>query len=269
MPLDVPVDLRVPPLLLRLPVRTLLLLGGALALAIGANRLGVIDDGVVRVVGVAAGHGGLLAVALASADARWHRPAAFVIALLVLAAGFARTGAPGALAYLVVPAALVWLASRQSSFADLGIVAPPSGRGLLLGLAAGLFLGGHLLLSASRTFGYQVGLAAPAQYLTALAYDVGANVPSAECFFRGTLFNSAQRRWTFAPAVALATGAAVVRYLVDPALPGAIEVAAGAVFYVSLLSVTSCALFWWSGSLLPGAVAGLVFFAAYRALGGW
>jgi hypothetical protein len=41
---------------------------------------------------------------------------------------------------------------------------------------------------------------------------------------------------------------------------------AGGTFYVALLSVASCALFRWSGSLVPGAVAALTFFAAYRAL---
>ena len=42
--------------------------------------------------------------------------------------------------------------------------------------------------------------------LAALAYDVGANVLAAECFFRGALFNRAQRRWSFAAAAALASG---------------------------------------------------------------
>ena len=90
---------------------------------------------------------------------------------------------------------------------------------------------------------------------------------AAECLFRGALFNRAQRRWSFATALALATAAYVARYLVDPLLPKSVEWVVGAVFYLTLLSAGNCWLFWWSGSLVPGVVSALVFFAAYRLLG--
>jgi hypothetical protein len=57
-----------------------------------------------------------------------------------------------------------------------------------------------------------------------------------------------------------------MRYLLDPALPQAIEAMAGATFYLSLLSLACCALRAWSGSLVPGYFATVAFFAAYRAL---
>ena len=45
-----------------------------------------------------------------------------------------------------------------------------------------------------------------------------------------------------------------------------LEARAGAVFYLGLVGLVSCALRAWSGSLLPGYLAGLAFFAAYRSL---
>lgn len=147
-----------------------------------------------------------------------------------------------------------------------GLAVPVAPRAVLLGLGTGAFLGGHLLFSAGRTFGYEVMSVSMGSYLTAVAYDLGANVPSAECFLRGVLFDNAQRRWSFAAGLLITSVASAARYLLDPSLPHAVESMAGGVFYVALLSVTSCALFRWSGSLVPGAVAALTFFAAYRAL---
>src|SRR5262249_37035380 len=51
---------------------------------------------------------------------------------------------------------------------------------------------------------------------------------------------------------------------VDPLLPRAPEVILGTLVYVTLLGVINAWLLWWSGSLLPGLIAALVFFAAYR-----
>jgi len=45
-----------------------------------------------------------------------------------------------------------------------------------------------------------------------------------------------------------------------------VEARAGAVFYLGLVGLISCALRAWSGSLLPGYLAALAFFAAYRML---
>jgi hypothetical protein len=58
----------------------------------------------------------------------------------------------------------------------------------------------------------------------------------------------------------------VCRYVLDPALPEAIEARTGAVFYMLLLGFGSCALRAGSGSLLPGYLASISFFAAYRML---
>ena len=86
------------------------------------------------------------------------------------------------------------------------------------------------------------------------AYDVGARVISAECFFRGALFNRLQRRWSFGAAAALATALAVARSLVDPLMPGQVEAMVGALFYLTILGAANC----WLASAL--------FFFAYRAL---
>ena len=271
LPLDVAFDPAAPPRQRPHPVPALPVaaLAGALAVAVAAARLGWVDQRLVRVVGVAAAHGALLTIALASADAGWRRHGATLTALLVTAALAARWRAWGAILYLAVPAALGGIARRHPSLAAVGLGPPGAWRTAMVGAAAGVLLGGHLLLSASRTFGYEMSFSPLAGYLGALAYDIGANIPSAECFFRGVLFNRAQRRWPFRSAAALATGASVVRYLVDPALPHAVETIAGALFYLTLLSAADCWLFWRSGSVVPGALAGLGFFAAYRALGGW
>jgi len=148
----------------------------------------------------------------------------------------------------------------------IGLELPADWRALLVGAAVGNFLGAHLLLSTSRTFGYPVRLDPLVPYLTDVLYDAGANVLSAECFFRGTLFNRWQRRWGFWPAALAATGLSVLRYLADPALPRAVELMAGAVFYLALLSLSGCALFSYSGSVLPSLAASFVFFATYRML---
>jgi hypothetical protein len=64
----------------------------------------------------------------------------------------------------------------------------------------------------------------------------------------------------------VSTGLALVRYLLDPALPQTAELMAGAMFYMLLLGLGCCALRAWSGSLLPGYLATVAFFAAYRIL---
>ncbi len=215
-------------------------------------------------------HAGLVAggwvVALGGAPG-WRRPACRVAGLLVIASVASRLGAMGAALYLLVPLVLAREASRAGPrLRWLGWMAPPAAQHVVVGVGAGAFLGLHLLIAASMTVGYTVSLPTLRAYWIALAYDVGANALSAEWLFRGALFSALWRRWSFWPAAAAATGAALGRYLVDPALPHAIEVAAGAIFYLTLLGLASCALRAWSGSLLPGYVATVVFFAAYRAL---
>jgi hypothetical protein len=124
-----------------------------------------------------------------------------------------------------------------------------------------------LLVSASRTLGVQVRVDHVSDVLVAIAYDVGANVLAAECFFRGALLHRAERRWSFAAAATAATVLYVLRYLVDPLLPKNAGLVVGAVFYLALLGAANCWLLWWSESLVPGLVSAALFFAAYRTLG--
>jgi len=136
----------------------------------------------------------------------------------------------------------------------------------LAGVAAGGFLGAHVLITAALTFGHRAYTGSLAAYGAALAYDLGANVLSAEWLFRGAIFSWGWRRFSFWPAALVSTALAVLRYLLDPALPAAVEARAGAIFYLGLVGLVGCALRAWSGSLLPGYLAGLAFFAAYRVL---
>jgi hypothetical protein len=247
------------------PVPLLAALAAALTAALALERLAILPPDAVRIVGVAAGQGALLTTALAWAGCG-ARSGLVGVVLLAGSATAATLGPPGALAYASVPLWLAWRA-RGGRLAALGLGGPVPRAALLAGALAGAFLGGHLLVSASLTLGVRLRTDTGAAVLSAVAYDLGANVPAAECFFRGALFNRAQRRWSFGAAVALSTSACVVRYLVDPLLPKSAELVAGAAFYVTLLSAVNCWLFWWSGSLVPGLAGALLFFAAYRLLG--
>jgi hypothetical protein len=222
---------------------------------------------VARAVGGGAAQGSLLACAVAWTLARPVRAPELLpagIALTALTAAVAAALAPvGALGYLLTP---LWLWRRRTRFRAFGLVTPPSPSLMLAGVALGAVLGLHLMLTASLTLGYRIVRPAAAELGPWLAYDIGANVLAAECFFRGGLFDRAQRRWSFATAAALSTAACIARYLVDPLLPRTLEVAAGAAFYVALLSVSNCWLYRRSGSVMPGLAAGCVFFAVYRLL---
>lgn len=234
-----------------------------------AGHLGWISLAVVKVLGVVGFHGGLLAASFAAAweGTRGWKPHAALVALSLLTAATACAVTPwGCLAYLLPPLAVALVTLRHPECRRMGLALRADWRALARGAAIGGFLGAHLLLSASRTFGYPVRLNPPGSYLTDVLYDVGANVLSSECFFRGTLFNRWQRRWSFWPAAVAVTGLSVLRYLADPALPRAVETMAGAIFYLALLSLSGCALLRSSGSLLPSLAAALVFFSAYRML---
>jgi hypothetical protein len=228
---------------------------------------GIVSTPLARALGAGAAQGSLLACAVAWTMAR---PAAtpdllpIGVAMTALAGAMAAALIPGGAAlYLLAP---VWLWRRRARFRSLGFDALPSPGLLLAGLALGSLLGAHLMLTASMTLGYRILAPVPSEIVPWLAYDLGANVLAAECFFRGGLFDRAQRRWSFATAAALSTVACVVRYLVDPLLPRTVEVAAGAAFYVALLSVGNCWLYWRSGRVTPGLIAGCMFFAVYRLL---
>lgn len=222
---------------------------------------------VARAVGAGVAQGALLATAVAWTVARPGPACEFLpsaIAVVALGGALAAAAAPiGAVAYLLAP---LWLWRRRARFPALGVAGAPNVRLTLAGATLGAVLGVHLTITASLTLGYRVGRPAAIDLAPWLAYDVGANVLAAECFFRGALFDRAQRRWSFGAAAAVSTAACVVRYLVDPLLPRTLEVAAGAAFYVALLSVGNCWLYWRSGSVVPGLAAGLVFFAVYRLL---
>jgi hypothetical protein len=189
------------------------------------------------------------------------------MSLVVLVAFVASRFEPwGSAAWLAAPLALAWECRREPALGRIGARQVPEARAVLLGLATGAFLGLHLLICASRTFGYVVRVASLGAYLAAVAYDAGANALSAEWLFRGALFSHWWRQRGFWPAAGLSTTAGLIRYLLDPALPRALEAGAGAVFYLALLGLAACGLRKWSGSLVPGYLATLVFFAVYRTL---
>ncbi len=237
------------------------------ALAIDAG--GSVPQGLGRATAGAAVHATFFALGwiIATEGARgWSRPALAVAAVLLLVSIVARLALWGAAAYALVPLIVLLVARERDEFRRMGLTRPKSIRSVAVGLGAGTFLGIHLLLSSSLTFGYAIRVVSTGEYLAAVAYDVGANALTAEWLFRGALFSRWWRRWRFWPAAGLATALAVVRYLLDPALPSATEVRAGAVFYTALLGLGCCVLRAWSGSLLPGYAATVAFFAAYRFL---
>jgi hypothetical protein len=250
---------------LQIAVVALAVVVAGLALETRGGALGSIG----RTLAAAAAHAGFLGlgwVLIAGGRVGWTGPVLRLAALVVAASLVSRLGAWGPLAYLAVPVALCAEAGGRAEFAAAGF-AWPTPRAAALGLAGGVFLGIHLLITSSLTFGYLVRIDAAGAYWAAAAYDVGISALTAEWLFRGALFSTAWRRWTFAPAVAFSTGLVVLRYVLDPALPAALEVWLGAAFYTGLTGVAACALRAWSQSLLPGYLATVTFFLAYRALG--
>ncbi|HSE04143.1 MAG TPA: CPBP family glutamic-type intramembrane protease [Methylomirabilota bacterium] len=246
--------------------------GGAVAtlaaLGLGWERLGAGPAGLGHAVAGGAVHAGWLAlgwVLATGAAPGWRAPTFRLGATMIAASLVARLGAAGPLAYLVGAVALLAQARRHPPLRAVGLAgARPSHA--LAGLVLGAFLGVHLLVTASRTLGYRLQAGGLSAYLGALAYDIGANALTAEWLFRGAVFSLLWRRVTFWPAALLSTGLSLLRYLLDPALPDAAEARVGAVFYLGLVGLIACALRAWSGSLLPGYLAALGFFAAYRML---
>jgi hypothetical protein len=216
----------------------------------------------------AAIHGGLLAGGWVLAAGRpvWQGPVIPSAGALVLASLASRLSPWGAVLYALPPLVLVRAGLRWAPLRGMGLNMPVRLRHIASGVSAGTFLGAHLLVSASLTLGYAVRVERLEQYLGAVAYDVGANALTAEWLFRGVLFSRWWQKWDFWPAAGLSTALAVCRYLMDPALPPAIEVRAGTVFYTGLLGFSACWLRAESGSLFPGYLATVIFFAAYRML---
>jgi hypothetical protein len=244
------------------------LLLGLAVVAAGAGILalaGLMPLTPARAVAAGAAQGGLLATAVAWTAAREPitGPAPALAAAVVLAGAVGAALVPfGGIAYLVAP---LWLWRASAELTALGLARGTSGL-VAAGAALGAVLGGHLLVTASLTLHYAARVPTIDHLLLWLPYDVGANVLTTEAFVRGALFDRAQRRWPFAGAAAFATAAYLARYLVDPLLPRSIEVTAGAVFYLTLLSLGNCWLYWRSGSIVPGLASGVVFFACYRLL---
>ena len=239
--------------------RAVLLLWAA-AGAIAAAH--VLPTEVMAIVGIAAVHGGLLTAALAWGGIGLGN-ASLVIAMLAVARALVGVHSLGALAYLAVPLWLGRLALR-GRLTRLGLAPPWPWGAVFVGALAGTALALHLVTSVSRTLGYGIRFD-PAALLPALGYDVGANVISAELFFRGALLQHLWRRWSFGLALAVVSVAATLRYCVDPFV-GTIELRVGAAVYMALLAIVNGALYRWSGSLLPGLVAASIFFACYRLL---
>jgi membrane protease YdiL (CAAX protease family) len=264
-----------PPLFTGTPYRLLGILAVGLACSAALAAAGILPRAALAAAAVTAAHGGMLATAIgwAAGDAgkgirdqgspRTMSPATAVAVTALAAVAAAHT--PGALGYLAV---VVWVAwhARRGRLVALGLGTPIPPGVLLLGLLGGAALGGHLLVSASLTLGYQPGGVDPHAVAAGIAYDAGLHVVTTESLLRGALFNRLQRRWSFAGAAAVTSAASVLRYVADPLLPGTTELVIGAVFYIALLSVLSAWLFWRSGSLVPGSLASLLFFAAYRLL---
>jgi hypothetical protein len=249
-----------------MPLSLLVVLGALTATAGALAAAELVPLTPARAVGAGAAQGGLLvtAVAWARGDSRL-RPSPAVAAAVVLAGAVAAALLPfGALAYLAAPA---WLWRQRHPLAGLGLVHPPIGLSAAGG-ALGALLGAHLLVTASLTLGFGVRVPTAEELAPWLAYDAGANVLTTEAFFRGALLDRAQRRWPFPPAAAFVTAMCLARYLVDPLLPRSLEVTAGAVFYLTLLSLANCWMYWRSGSIVPGIAAGVAFFACYRLLHG-
>jgi hypothetical protein len=230
--------------------------------AVWATAIATLPEPAARVVGLAAAHGALLGTALAWTGVRRDRWAPLEAGLVLGgAAACASLHSWGPLAYVAVPA---WLAWRRAAWLGASAWRPASA--VAGGALFGLLLGAHLLVNTSLTFGYRVRIGPLAELTAWWAYDLGANVLAAEAFFRAALFERAYRRWAFAPAVALATGAAVLRYLADPLLPRSLGIAAGATFYIGLLGAGNCWLLARTGSLGPSLAAATFFFGAYRLL---
>jgi hypothetical protein len=268
--LDQPWKPRRSALLAETPLALIATLGGSWLAVAWLAAAGWLPAAVLGVATLTATHGGLLAVALSwgEADAGVRSPprtAMITIALIGAGATAATLDARASVALAGTPAWLAILALR-GRLTGLGLTPGVAVRPVLVGGMIGALLGGHLLYSASQTLGYPLRGGGWPPLLVLWAYDIGANVISAECFFRGALFNRLQRRRSFGQAAALATGPALVRYLNDPLLPSQIEVRVGALFYLTILGVVNCWLLWWSGSLVPGLLAAALFFLAYRAL---
>ncbi len=205
---------------------------------------------------------------LAGRQTVWPGPVVYGAAALCLASVATVWSAWGALLYLAPPLILLSEGTRQPGIRVTSALRVSSGaRSLALGLAAGTFLGMHLLISASLTFGYRRACVehwpvprCPGVRRGGQCADRGVAVPRRDLLplvaTVGVLASSE-------PLDRLGGGAVPA----DPALPQAIEARTGAVFYLGCLALPRARFGRRSGSLLPGFLATVMFFAAYRMLG--
>src|SRR2546427_9360301 len=135
------------PLLADTPTRLLVAVACVVVAALVLASRTPLPTGAMRVVGVAAGHGALLATALAWAGCV---PGAGVVAIVLLAAAAAAAtlGPAGALAYLAVPLWVAWLARRRR-LVGLGLAGPGPRRALLAARVLGAVLRGPPPVSSS------------------------------------------------------------------------------------------------------------------------
>jgi hypothetical protein len=264
-------DARQPAVVSGTPILQVTVLAAIAGLALAARNLGGMPPRLATLVIVAAGHGILLTTALGWASFDAYGPtggpslrsvSAIAVSLLALGAAASAFAPWGGAVYITVPAWLVLVRARSG----LALPGPGERPMVFIGAALGAAVGVHLVVTASRTLGYQLQVGGVAALIGAVGYDLGANVLSAECFFRGALFQRAYRRRSFRAAVAVSTVAYVARYLVDPLLPKAAELVIGTIVYVGALGIVNCWLLRWSGSLVPGYVGAVLFFTAYRLL---
>jgi len=258
---------------LRLPWKAGLQIAGAVLAVLLAGLVVEMRAGASastgRAFAGAAVHAGFLGigwVVIAGQRAAWRGPVLRLAAVVLAASLVSRLGGWAPLAYLIVPAAVLTETRGRAEFTASGLAWPDLGAATL-GVAGGAFLGIHLLVTSSLTFGHLVRVDEAGAYWTAAAYDVGISALTVEWLFRGALFSTAWRCWAFAPAVAFSTGLTVLRYVLDPNLPATPEVWLGAALYTGLIGAAACALRAWSRSLLPGYLMTVTFFLAYRALG--
>ncbi|HLC40596.1 MAG TPA: CPBP family glutamic-type intramembrane protease [Methylomirabilota bacterium] len=247
--------------------KVFLLFGSPAVIGACLWKLGWLPVPLAQVGGLVVLHGGLLALALfypLGWSRQWARAVLPALASLLAGGVLSLLGPWWGWSLITLPVWLGFLSTREPAIRTLGLRLPHERWMLPAGAAIGGLLGVHLLVAASRALGYRVALFPLGPVLANLSYDLGVNLVTAELLFRGALFGDWWRRYGFWPAAVLSTSFSVLRYLIDPRLPGQLDALAGASFYLFLLGIAGCMLVRLSGSLFPSALASLFFFAAYR-----
>ena len=143
---------RAPWALARPLLEVALVAAGGIALSLAADTLAGEWRGWGRAAASGGGHAGMIAagwvIALGGAP-RWRIPAAASAATLILASVAARLAPVGAILYFLVPLVLARQARRaRLDTRWIGWTGPRTSRQVVVGMAAGGFLGLHLLIAA-------------------------------------------------------------------------------------------------------------------------